>query len=293
MSRFRYDTSHAWYKGNTHIHTTASDGGHTSAEVARMYAEQGYHFLFHADHWVASDVAAEADPYPLLWLDGIELHGDDRGGNPYHIVCLGRFQGLDREIGLVAALEAARAQDGLIILAHPDWIGNTLEDALRYGFAGVEVYNHVCRWLNGKSSGEVYWHAMLERNPATLGLAVDDAHIRPEHPGWNGGWIMVNAPACTPEAVVSAVRAGNFYSTLGPEFHDIRAEGRRVTIQTSPVQFARLVGPRHLGARIGDFGGTTFTTATFDVPESWSYAYLEIEDVYGKRAWTNALFVQD
>ncbi len=293
MSRFRYDTSARWFKGNTHIHSTASDGGHTPTELAQMYAGQGYDFLFRTDHWVASDAASEGEDYPLLWLDGIELHGDDHGGRFYHIACLGRFTGLTREMGLVAAMEAARAQGGLIVLAHPDWIGNSLEDALRYGFHGVEVYNHVCRWLNGKSSSEVYWHAMLEQDPATLGLAVDDAHIRPEHPGWNGAWVMVNAPACTTEAITAAIRAGNFYSTLGPQIRDIRCEGRQVTVETSPVQFARLVGPKSHGARIGDFEGSTFTSATFEVPERWSYAYIEVEDAQGKRAWTNALFLPD
>ena len=292
MSRFRYDTSHTWYKGNTHIHTTASDGGRTSAEVARMYAEQGYHFLFHADHWVASDVAAETDRFPLLWLDGIELHGDDRGGNPYHVVCLGRFTGLDREMGLVAALEEARAQGGLLILAHPDWIGNSLEDALRYGFAGVEVYNHVCRWLNGKSSGEVYWHAMLERNPATLGLAVDDAHIRPEHPGWNGGWIMVNAPQCTRPALLKAIRAGTFYASCGPEFHALACRRNEVQVETSPIRFARLVGPDWEGRRTGSFQGPLLTKFNLAIPPEWHYAYLEIEDDQGRRAWTNNLWVE-
>ncbi len=29
MGSFRYDTSGSWFKGNTHIHTPASDGGKT------------------------------------------------------------------------------------------------------------------------------------------------------------------------------------------------------------------------------------------------------------------------
>ena len=42
---FRYDTSGRWYKGNTHIHTTRSDGGMTFAEVTQLYAGAGFDFL--------------------------------------------------------------------------------------------------------------------------------------------------------------------------------------------------------------------------------------------------------
>jgi hypothetical protein len=29
------------------------------------------------------------------------------------------------------------------------------------------------------------------------------------------------------------------------------------------------------------------------VPPDWDYAYLEIEDELGRRAWTNTLFIQE
>jgi hypothetical protein len=291
MSTFRYDTRDTWYKGNCHVHSTASDGGKTFAELARMYADAGYDFLFRTDHWVPSDVDVDMLDYPLLWLDGIELDGADYAGSDYHVVCLGRFEGLTREMGFVAAMEAARAQGGLLILAHPQWMGNSTEDALRWGFHGVEVYNHVCRWLNGKGDGLAHWNAMLEGRPNTLVLAVDDAHVRPEHPGWNGGWIEVNAPSCSPEALLAAIRKGNFYSTCGPEFVSIEWDTDSVTVKTSPVQFLRLVGPADRGARLGSFDERRFTEATFRVPGDWPYAYVEIEDDCGRRAWTNTLFV--
>jgi hypothetical protein len=291
MPVFRYQTTGPWLKGNAHVHSTASDGGRTFAELAALYAEAGYDFLFRTDHWVASDVSADPAEYPLLWLDGIELDGVDHGGSHYHVVGLGAFTGLSPEMGLVAAMEALRAQGGLLILAHPAWMGNSQDEVLRWGFHGVEIYNHVCQWLNGKGDGAVYWNMALDRFPETLGLAVDDAHIRPEHPGWNGGWIMVNAPELSREALFQAIRAGRFYSSCGPEFQSIEWDGTQVTVQTSPVQFVRLVGPRWLGKRLGSFEGELLTEAAFEVPD-WPYVYLEIEDAQGRRAWTNPLFTE-
>ncbi len=90
---------------------------------------------------------------------------------------------------------------------------------------------------------------------------------------------------------MAAIRAGNFYSTCGPEFHDIAHEGDRVTIKTSPVQFVRLVGPAYLGTRVGSFDGPLLSEASFTIPQEWPYAVLEIEDNQRRRAWTNPLFV--
>ena len=293
MPIFRYQMNGHWYKGNTHIHSTASDGGKNFSELAQMYSAAGYHFLCRTDHWVASAVGADRQEYPLLWLDGIELDGRDQAGAAYHVVALGSFTGLQREMGLDKAIETARDQGGMLVLAHPQWLGNSFEDAIKWKFDGVEVYNHVCHWLNGKGDGGTYWNAMLKRFPGTLALAADDAHLQPDRPGWNGGWVMVNAADCTEEAILAALRAGNYYSTCGPTIDSIRYDGEQVTIQCSPVQFARLVGPDHLGDRTGSFDGKMFTQAAFKVRHDWPYAYLEIEDAQGRRAWSNPIFISD
>lgn len=290
MPEFRYQLSGSWYKGNTHIHSTASDGRSSFSQLAQEYAGAGYDFLFRTDHWVASDTSADAQEYPLLWLDGIELDGTDSRGAYFHVVGLGRLSGIERGMGFENAMQVVRAQGGLLILAHPQWTGNSFDDALRWQFDGIEVHNHICQWLNGKGNGSAYWNAALKQAPLTLGLAVDDAHISPEEPGWNGGWVVVNAVDCTSESILAGLRAGNFYASCGPVIEDIRCDGRTVTLECSPVQFIRLVGPAWRGERVGFYDDNHLTTATFEVPADWDYAYLEIEDDHGRRAWTNSLF---
>ena len=39
---FCYDTSGCWFKGNTQLHSTASDGGKTFAEPADLYDSPGW-----------------------------------------------------------------------------------------------------------------------------------------------------------------------------------------------------------------------------------------------------------
>src|SRR5688500_16976821 len=44
-----------WYQGNTHTHTTESDGDSPPEVVARWYKERGYNFLVLSDHNVWTD----------------------------------------------------------------------------------------------------------------------------------------------------------------------------------------------------------------------------------------------
>lgn len=291
--KFRYHTKGNWFKGNTHIHSTASDGGKTFPELAELYAAEKYDFLFRTDHWVCSDATADPLSYPLLWIDGVELDGHDQAGSYFHVVCLGRVEGICRDNGFESALKSAREQGALAVLAHPYWTGNSLDDCLRWAYDGVEGYNHVCHWLNGKSNGMVHWDAALRRDSATLAFSADDAHLTAEHKTWNGGWIMVNAQEFTQESILSAIRCGNYYSSCGPAFTAIEFDGDYLHAQISPVRYARLVGPGAKGRRLEVCGETDTQTIRFQIPSGWDYMYLEIEDMEGRKAWTNALFVKN
>ena len=291
MSIFRYDTSGSWFKGNTHIHSVASDGALNFQQLAERYHAADFSFLFRTDHWISSDVQADSQSYPLLWLDGIELDGQDDLGSYFHIVCLGRFDGIDRGMSLADALREVRAQNGLVVLAHPHWTGNRMEEILRLPLDGIEVYNNVCQNLNGKGYAGPLWDAMLEENPGLLAVASDDAHLGPEEPDWNGGWVVVNAPECTRTAIFKSLRAGNFYASTGPAFSAIEFQAGRVVVKTSPVRYIRLVGPRYECQKVVDLEGSRLTEAEFTVPLGWKSVYIQIEDQNRRLAWTNPLFL--
>lgn len=287
---FRYNTSYHWFKGNTHIHSIASDGGMPVHEIAELYSSAQYDFIFLTDHWVSPDLAKDVKNPPLLLLDGIELDGLDHTGAFFHVVCLGKTNGINKEDGFESAMKKARKQKCIMVLAHPRWSGNVFEDANRWNFDGVEIYNHVCHWWNGKSDGLAYWDEMLKNSPETLSFSVDDAHLKPEHPGWNGGWIAVNAPELSKDSILSAIKLGNFYSSCGPAFKSITYDSRYLHIECSPVQFIRLVGPDFYGWRTGSFDGQLLTRAFVEIPLDWDHIFVELEDKEGKRAWSNTLF---
>lgn len=290
MPRFRYEGLTRWWKGNLHVHSTRSDGGKTPAELAGLYAGAGYDFIVLTDHWVAGVPPDLPRPAPLAVLDGVELDGEDSTGAGFHVVCLGCRDGIDRSMGLEAAMAEARRQGALLVLAHPLWTGNSADDALRHGFDGVEAFNGVTDWLNGKDSGAFHWDRMLDRSASAFGCAVDDAHISADHPTWNRGWVHVDAPSPDPAALLEAIRAGRFVSSCGPTIERLEAHDREVTVRCSPARFIRLVGPTHHGRRVAALDGPPVTAAAFAVPDDWAHARIEVEDEAGRRAWTNALF---
>jgi len=66
------------------------------------------------------------------------------------------------------------------------------------------------------------------------GLATDDAHEHtftdPGHSLPGRGWIMVRAPYLTPNNLVLAMQAGDFYASTGVVLNDVRFDGKTLAI---------------------------------------------------------------
>jgi len=290
--RFRYDCSGHWFKGNVHMHTTRSDGQLSTVEAGAFYANAGYDFICITDHMVPFVGAEANDQWPLLVLDGIELHGEDEHGSFYHVVAIGNVGGVGPDTEFAEGLERVRAQGSFLIWAHPHWSDNTVAEGLRYGFHGIEVYNCSSQLAWGKGMGAFHWDAVLKERPDMLGVAADDSHFFKAAPFETGGWIMVNATELSAEAIIASIRRGNFYSSSGPLFKSIAIEKRnRVVIETSPIVHARLLGPRDKGKYKGAVNGEPLTDTHFRIPDEWAFARLEIEDAEGKVAWSNPLLM--
>ena len=287
--RFRYDCSGTWFKGSVHVHTTNSSGSLTLAETTAFYAEAGYDFICITDKMVPF-VRDPNARYPLLVLDGIEVEGEDDQGSYYHVVCIEGIDGVTGDVKLTEVIRRVRAQGGVLVWAHPHTLNNTVEEGIRHNFHGVEVFNSIAQMAFGKGMGAFHWDASLVHQPDMLGFATDDAHFIKELPAERGGWIMVNAPELSRDAIMSSIHRGNFYSSSGPLFKSISIEqGNRIVAETSPVIHARLVGPRGLNKYRGTHDKEPMTDMHFRLPDDWPYARLEIEDTDGKVAWSNPL----
>lgn len=90
---------------------------------------------------------------------------------------------------------------------------------------------------------EAMWDILItnclqENKPLIYGLAVDDAHnyhnYDGEHSNPGRGWVMVHATELTPEAMVTAMEAGDFYSSTGVTLKSITHNDQTLTVQVNP-----------------------------------------------------------
>lgn len=263
----------------------------TLVDVTAFYANAGYDFICITDK-IAPFTGNSDDKHPLLVLSGMEVEEEDDRGSFYHVVCVEGVEGITMDTNIAGVIQKVRAQGGITIWAHPYTLHNTVEEGLRYNFHGVEVFNSINQLVFGKGMASYHWDAVLTQKPDMLGFATDDAHFLQGVPAENGGWIMVNAPEITRDAIMASIHKGNFYSSTGPIFKSIfLADENRIVAETSPVISARLVGPRGtIKFRIAD-EKESITDIHFRMSENWPYARLEIEDTSGHKAWSNPLFI--
>jgi hypothetical protein len=223
-----------WLKGNTHTHTINSDGECTPEEIASEYKRRGYDFVFLTDHDKRTVPDATIDKLLLIPAEEVAFTYKGYG---YHFVCLG----LKKEWAAgslsspVQMLARARREGVFIVQAHPYWCGVPSHKCVYQGgltCPGVEVYNKVCDRLNAKGYSNVHWDDLLDAGHRVLGFAVDDAHRCSDIAA---GWIMVKARNHTPDAILSAIRNGSFYSSQGPEIKSIVIRGRKIKVACSPV----------------------------------------------------------
>jgi len=135
-------------------------------------------------------------------------------------------------------------------LNHPnmEW-AVTAEDLARVqGERFFEVYNGhpiVRNYGDADHPGtERMWDIILTQRLAELGgeimygIAIDDTHHYhaqgPDKANAGRGWIMVRARRLTPESLIAAMEAGDFYASTGVRLKDIKFDGARLSIEIEP-----------------------------------------------------------
>ncbi len=293
-----FDKPGRFWRGNLHCHSTRSDGALPPEEVARRYRAQGYHFYCQSDHFmeqfgypITDTTGYRTDDFTTIL--GAELHAPSLlNGEIWHILGVGLppdFAPLQPgETGPDLA-RRAQAAGAFVAIAHPQWYGLTLEDARTVAFAdAIEVYNHTCAVQADRPDGTYLLDQMLLEGHHLNAIATDDAHFRDEvnsNADAFGGWVMVKAEALTPDAILAALKAGDFYASQGPQFVGIKLVDSRVEIECSPVDRVTVVGPRALSKTVS---GKSLTSARLDISQfKGGWARVIGVDGSGRRAWTN------
>jgi hypothetical protein len=293
-----FDRPGRFWRGNLHTHTTESDGALSPAETVRRYQDAGYDFVAITDHFRASYGFPLTDTRPLRTTDfttllGAELHAPRTElSSEWHIVAVG----LPLDFAPPAAGETgpelarrARAAGAFIGIAHPAASLLTLSDAESLDAAhAVEVHNALSAWEDRGDSWHLY-DVLLVRGHRLDAYAADDAHFQPQDPPGCQAWVRVKAESLDPEALLAALLAGHYYSSTGPEIHDLTLGDGCLTVRCSPVSRILLTGGRP-GKQV--VSGDGLTEATLPLDLFGTYVRVTVVAASGARAWSNPVWLR-
>lgn len=280
-----------FWKGNLHTHSNRSDGALDPAEVVRRYREAGYDFLCLSDHFLPqfSFPLTDTREYRsegFTTLIGAELHAPATHlGDLWHILAVGLPLDFaptpEGEDGPALARRAA-ASGAFVGIAHPQWYGLDFTDGLALDAAhAVEIYNHTCEMLSARPDGVALFDDLMTRGRKLSGFASDDAHFHSNDSF--GGWVQVKSETLEPDALLAALKAGNYYASTGPEIVSIERDGDTLSVAASPVRSIVLAGP---GAKSAVVHGDSITEAKLDLSRfAGGWCRVVVTDMAGKRAW--------
>jgi len=288
-----FEAEGKWYKGNLHTHTTNSDGSWSPERVAAEYKSNGYDFLFVTDHRKVTDVSGLSED-GFLVLCGEELDGGrSEVGQSYHLVALNLKETVNVQDAPTAQglIDLAKAKGAEVVVAHPCWSGLTLNDIIGLeGCLGIEVFNTTCHVCIAKGHSAVHWDDLLARGKMLTGFAVDDTHQHfNDHRPIDicSAWIMAKLPELTEEAVMDAIKSGNFYASNGPVIHDISLKDGMISVSTSEVKRINFVANVSSGESFTAMGDELLTNAQYRIRGSEKYVRVECFDKDGNTAWSN------
>lgn len=285
-----------FYRGNLHTHSTNSDGLLEPGEVCRRYREAGYDFIALTEHFMDHFDFPLTDTRPyrgdgFTTLISAELHqGKIIVGETWHILAVGLpldFARPEPDESAVAIAERAAATGAFIGIVHPSWYGLTIEDAKTIHCAhGVEIYNHGSHVEVHRGEDWPFCDQLLNEGWRLSGFATDDAHTL-SHDAF-GGWVHVLAEDNDPDALLQSLKAGHYYSSQGPEIHDISIDDGEVHIACSPASLISLQGRGSRGKYISgnNMAKASFPTDTFKE----SYFRVTVCNQQGQRAWSNPIW---
>jgi len=156
-------------------------------------------------------------------------------------------------------------------------------------YFAIEIFNYGCAIENHTGLNTDFWDSLLRRGRKVWGVATDDGH-NPETQG--GGWVMVYAPELSRESILSALEAGRFYSSSGPEIYEYRVEDGEVYVRCSPVRAIHFVAYEEFGYSCWAQDGSTITSARHRLSGREKYVRVECVDIHGNTAWSNPIFLK-
>lgn len=286
------DSGYQWYKGNTHCHSTISDGGSAPNKVVKAYHDRGYNFLLITDHNFLGDIDTIKMPLPLredfLMIPGEEV--TDQKAVHTTAFNISRYvpfsndpnQETDyekRQEEIIKArntpVEYTKSElmqmhvDGIIkaggipILNHPNFSSLQVSDILPVNnLHHIELYNgypSLEKWgKEGHVSVEAKWDSLLSRGYQIYGVAADDMHSLKKARTMNA-WIMVKSKTLIAESIHQSIANGDFYATNSVILKTCMMTAKKCVVEVDDTATQKEVTGSYGVPRIDKTGQAGFT----------------------------------
>lgn len=301
MNHLPFDKPGRFWRGNLHTHSSNSDGWKSPEEVCRLYQEAGYDFIALTDHFMERYDYVISDTQPMrgdgfTTIIGAELHaGQTESSGIWHILAVGLpldfAPPADGENGPQIAARAVEA-GAYVAIAHPHWYTLTEADTEEMrNVHAVEIFNGVAVDANDRADS---WHLtdiLLSQGHRYFACATDDCHFKPDRNEFMRGWVHVKSESLEPNALLAALKAGHYYSSTGPQIHDIQVvPGEKVTVRCSPVNSVFVSGRAAVAKYTHGQGllEAELPIDNFDSP----FCRVTVRDAFGQRAWSNPIWFE-
>ncbi|MFR6470346.1 MAG: PHP domain-containing protein [Lachnospiraceae bacterium] len=227
-----------FYKANLHCHTVISDGKLTKEQIKEEYQKRGYSIVAFTDHRTYG-YHPELTDENFIALAGIEVDVSENpekcGGWPhakcYHLNFYDEHPEEGKEFPLPTyvyedmagqnAYIKERTEAGfLCCYNHPYWSLQNYDDYKDFeGLWAMEIYNHGCEHDGLYGFNPQSYDEMLRSGQKLFTVATDDNHnifpVTDSMCDSFGGFIQIKASELTYEAVIKAMKEGNFYFSHG------------------------------------------------------------------------------
>jgi hypothetical protein len=301
-----------WFKGNTHTHTTGSDGDSPPEVVAAWYKSRGYRFLVLSDHNVFTDPARLAGlvDSTFLLIGGEELTTSVQS-RPVHVNGLALTQLIAPRndstlVGTIQAnVDAVREASGVPHINHPNfrWAFGVKELLQVRNDSLLEIHSgHPFVHNEGGDDApgmEAVWDALLSAGKRIYGIAVDDAHhfqgeFARERSNPGRGWIAIAARRLDTGELMRNLERGLFYASSAVTLDSITVSASAISLhirQESDFKYTTtFIGDGgQVLARVG--GLSPSYTLEPAGARDLTYVRARVDDSGGGKAWVQPVFV--
>lgn len=317
----------SFYKGNFHSHSTVSDGMLTPEQAVEVYKAHDYNFLSLSEHDIFTNYGDRFNTENFIMIPSAELSVylyRDKGTNErlkaHHLhAILGTSEmqknakePLFRHLEYIPPRKFFKTWTGpkvcqevadmirdhgcVATYNHAIWSRVTADEFIHTeGIAAYEIYNHNTVLESNTGYDVTYWDQMLRNGKHINAFASDDSHNEGLFEDSCGGWICIQAPELTHDAIVQNFIDGNYYSSNGPVINDWGVKDGKAWIDCSPVNHINFVAGNIINDGVTVLGKEcedSLTGGEYKLKGHEIYVRAEVVDKFGHTAWTNPIYLE-